>query len=38
MIAEFLAVNIAILNTIVIYFVAGPTIENFIERRLLLKK
>jgi hypothetical protein len=34
MILEFFAINVAILNTIVIYFVVGQKIENLIERRL----
>jgi hypothetical protein len=38
LIVEFFAINVAILNTIVIYFVAGPKIENFIKVRLKLKK
>jgi len=35
MILEFFAINLAILDTIVIYFVAGSRIESFIEKRLL---
>ena len=35
MIIEFFAINISILDTIVIYFVAGAKIEKFIEKRLL---
>jgi hypothetical protein len=39
MIVEFFAIlNIAILNAIVIYFVAGPKIENFIEKQKKKKR
>lgn len=35
MILEFFAINVSIMATIVIYFIAGSKIEKFIERRLL---
>ena len=38
MIVEFFAINVAILDTIVVYFVAGSKIERFIESRLLKPK
>ena len=38
MIVELFAINVAILDTIVIYFIVGSKIEKFIERRLLNPK
>ena len=38
MIVEFFAINTAVLYTIIVYFIAGSKIENFIEKRLLKPK
>lgn len=35
MIIELFAINLALLDTIVIYFIAGPKIEKFIGRKVL---